>query len=184
MENKHILIVNGSPRMKGNTRSILKTLEKSLAEKYPSANIEFIDVCRHTLKGCVNCDSCMNNGGKCVLDDDTDLLMEKVLSAGTIIFGSPVYWMGVTAQLKLFIDKFYCKDPVMHDLKKKIAIISVGAAELSDGQYGIIEAQFREMAEFLGWTFVCSSSFAAWHEGDWESVPENMEKVKGLAELF
>ena len=184
MEKKNILIVNGSPRMKGNTRSILKTLEKILAEKFPAANTEFIDICKQTLKGCVNCNSCMNNGGKCVHDDDTNFLMEKILAADVIIFGSPVYWMGITAQLKLFIDKFYCKDPVMHDLEKKIAVISVGAAELSDGQYGIIEAQFKEMAEFLGWTFVCSSSFAAWQEGDWEKDPENMKKVKALAELF
>ena len=183
MKNRNILIVNGSPRMKGNTRSILKTLESSFLEK-PENKVEFIDICRHTLKGCVNCDSCRKNGGKCVHEDDTNLLMEKVLSADVIVFGSPVYWMGVTAQLKLFIDKFYCKDPVMHDLKKKIAVISVGAAELSDGQYGIIEAQFREMAEFLGWTFVCSCSFAAWQEGDWEKTPENREKIRVTAELF
>ena len=150
---KNILILNGSPRMQGNTRSILKTLEKSFLENM-QCNMEFIDVCQYVLKGCVNCDSCRKNGGKCVHNDDTNLLMEKVLAADVIIFGSPVYWMGVTAQLKLLIDKFYCKDPVIHSLDKKIAVLSVGAAELTDGQYGIIEAQFREMAEFLEWKFM------------------------------
>ncbi|MBR2364026.1 MAG: flavodoxin family protein [Lentisphaeria bacterium] len=183
MKNGSILIVNGSPRMQGNTRNILKTLESSFLEE-PGNKVEFIDICRHTLKGCVNCDSCRKNGGKCVHDDDTNLLMEKVLSSDVILFGSPVYWMGVTAQLKLLIDKFYCKDPVMHGLKKKIAIISVGAAELSDGQYGIIEAQFREMAEFLEWEFVFSKSFAAWNEGDWGKDPEEVKEVKRLRELF
>lgn len=184
MENKHILIVNGSPRMQGNTRNILKTLQNFISEKDPSANVELIDVCKYRINGCVNCNFCMKNNGRCVHDDDTNLLMEKVLASDVILFGSPVYWMGVTAQLKLFIDKFYCKDPVMHDLKKKIAVISVGAAELSDGQYGIIEAQFKEMAEFLNWSFLFSKSFAAWQEGDWEKDPENIRQIKALADLF
>lgn len=180
---KNILILNGSPRMQGNTRSILKTLERSFLENM-QCNMEFIDVCQYVLKGCVNCDSCRKNGGKCVHNDDTNLLMEKVLAADVIIFGSPVYWMGVTAQLKLLIDKFYCKDPVIHSLDKKIAVLSVGAAELTDGQYGIIEAQFREMAEFLEWKFICSRSFAAWNEGDWEKNKEDVEEVKNLWRLF
>ena len=102
---KNILIVNGSPRMQGNTRKILKTLENSIQENM-QANVEFIDICKHPLQGCINCDSCRKNGGKCVHDDDTNLLMEKVLASDVIVFGSPVYWMGITAQLKLFIDKF------------------------------------------------------------------------------
>lgn len=182
-KSKNILIINGSPRIKGNTATILKTLETFLAGD-PDAKVDFLDVCQYHIQGCVNCDSCRNNGGKCIQKDDTDFLMEKVMSSDVIIFGSPVYWMGVTAQLKLLIDKFYCKDPVMHDRKKKIGIITVGAAELQDGQYGIIEAQFREMAEFLGWEFLFSSSFAAWNPGDWEKDPENMKKIKSLTQFF
>lgn len=182
-DEKTILILNGSPRMKGNTRSILKTLEGSLLEN-TDAKVDFVDVCQYRIQGCVNCDSCRKNEGRCVHKDDTNFLMDKIISSRIILFGSPVYWMGVTAQLKLLIDKFYCKDPVMHDMKKKIALITVGAAELTDGQYGIIEAQFKEMAEFLSWDFLFSRSYAAWEEGDWEKESKNVQEVKDLWRLF
>lgn len=180
---KKILLINGSPRMQGNTRKILKTLESTLLD-HTEAQVDFVDICRCSIAGCVNCDSCRKNNNRCVHKDDTNFLMEKVLSSDIIVFASPVYWMGVTAQLKLFIDKFYCIDPVIHDLDKKIAVISVGAAELSDGQYKIIEAQFKEMAEFLGWKFLFNSSFAAWNENDWENNEKDVQQVKELRHLF
>ena len=180
---KKILLLNGSPRMNGNTRGVLKELEKALLAK-GGVQVDFVDICRCRISGCVNCDSCRNNGGTCVQKDDTNLLMEKVVSSDGIVFGSPVYWMGVSGQLKLFIDKFYCKDAVMHGLKKSLGIISVGAAELSDRQYGTIEAQFREMAEYLEWHFAFGRSFSAWNEGDWAKDPANAEAVRELANLL
>jgi len=41
-------------------------------------------------------------------DDDAPKLLERVLDADVVLFGAPVYWQGVPAQLKCFVDRFSC----------------------------------------------------------------------------
>lgn len=167
----NIILINGSPRLDGNTKTALNKINDSII-KNTEHNTEFIDVAYKNIKGCVACDFCRKNDGKCVQKDDTNELMEKLFSADIIIFGTPVYFWGISAQLKLLIDKFYCNKQALYG--KKIGVIAIGASGLQNPQYRLIKEQFECIAKFLQWEIIFSESASAHDRGD---ILESKEKI-------
>lgn len=174
-----VLILNGSPRVNGNTKTALKAVAEGIVENCEH-DVEFIDVAKYNVKGCMGCDACKKNGGVCVIKDDGNMFAQKIYEADVVIFGSPVYWWGITAQLKAVVDRIYCKNDTLNTLKKKIGIIAVGAAELSDREYELISGQFQCICEFLNWDLVIDESISAWAVGDLEKDEEKIAELKKL----
>ncbi len=159
----NVIILNGSPRRNGNTVHALNAVKAGLEGRHTVETINAIDL---KLRGCIACEACSKNGGNCVLPDGGAEFMNKIAAADLIVFGSPVYWWGISAQLKLALDKFYSKNDEFHRVKKKIGIISVGGAELDDPEYRLISEQFHNIADFLGWEVVIDEKFMASDAGD------------------
>ena len=155
------LILNGSPRKNGNTAHALRAIADGLARNHA---VETLNVYDFTFRPCRNCDACKRNGGNCIQADDTVKIINKVTDADLIIFGSPVYWWGISAQLKDVVDKFYSRDdasaPTLRT-KKKIGIVACGADSLTNPEYKLISDQFHCIAEFLGWEVVLDESICA-----------------------
>lgn len=84
----------------------------------------------------------------------------------TVIFGTPVYWWGMSAQLKMVVDKFYSQDSQFKTMKKKIGVVVTGANGLDNPQYRLIDEQFRCIAEYLHWDMAFSLAFAAYEPGE------------------
>ena len=92
-----------------------------------------------TIKGCDACGACRKTG-KCAIDDDMQQLYPLMEAADAIIFGSPVYFHGVTAQAKAIMDRTFCYLP-HHPLKGKVgapvlALRRVGAGQTRVHVYG------------------------------------------------
>ena len=66
-----------------------------------------------------------------------------------ILFTTPVYWWGMSAQLKLVIDKCYCRGLQLKN--KKVGVIAVGGSPVDSIQYELINKQFDCMADYLSW---------------------------------
>ncbi len=176
-----ILIINGSPR-NGNTKAALKMIESEIKEKNKSANIEFVDVPTLKIEGCMNCDFCKRNSGTCVHKDDTNVYMNKIMDADILIFGTPVYWWGVSGQLKIFIDKFYSKDGIIQEnSSKKIGLLTFGANEITDIQYKLIDDQFNSICNFLKWEIIFTKEFACFDKDDLRNSPEMCKEIIELA---
>jgi len=106
MINKRILILKGSPRLKGNS-SILADQVASGARDV-GAEIESFDLHNMNIKPCDACDICQGAGdGKCIIEDDMQILYPKLRMADGIVLSSPVYWFTLSAQSKLCIDRWY-----------------------------------------------------------------------------
>ena len=115
----NILFLNGSPRHHGNTRAALQTMKAILED---GNTVEALDVCTLKLSGCCACDGCKQNGGHCVCPDESDAVIQKIVQADAVIFGTPVYWWGMSAQLKMVVDKFYSQDSQFKTMKKKLVL--------------------------------------------------------------
>ncbi len=176
-----VLVLNGSPRMTGNTRAALQEFIAGVTANLPAVQVEMLDVTRHRVGGCVACDGCKRNGGNCVQPDESAALIQKVADADVIVFGTPVYWWGVSSQLKALLDKFYSKDEVFHTQKKKIATVAVGAATLDDPEYTLIRDQFKCIADYLGWQRLFDAAVSAHAPGDFAG---NSAKVAELRNLW
>lgn len=177
-----IVILNGSARMKGNTRTALKAIESGIDTE--AHEVEFIDVAKYKMSGCMGCDGCKKTGGICVIKDDCIEIVEKVAAADMIIFGSPVYWWGISAQLKTVIDRVYMKNETLGNTKKKIGIVAVGADELSGEQYALISGQFKCICDYLGWDLVIDQAISAAAIGDMKKQSERMEELQKLGKAL
>ena len=76
-----------------------------------------------------------------------------------ILFATPVYWWGITAQIKQVIDKCYCRGMQMKE--KKVGIIVIGGAPAGDKQYDLIKSQFDCIADYLAWDVLFYKPYSA-----------------------
>ncbi|WDP90283.1 MAG: flavodoxin family protein [Desulfobacter sp.] len=102
-----ILCLQGSARKKGNTAQALKWAEEELTAM--GHEVENIYLTAKELKGCLGCAACKKKPEEvgCVQKDDIPGILEKMVDAQAVIFASPLYFWGVTAQLKAVIDRTY-----------------------------------------------------------------------------
>ena len=97
-----ILLINGSPRQHGNTDILLdKVAEGVRLAGREAETIRLADLAIHPCIGCGHCEA----EGVCVIEDDMTALYDKLVSADRVVIGTPVYFYGVTAQAKAFIDR-------------------------------------------------------------------------------
>lgn len=97
-----VLIFNGSPRKGGNSEILLNAMIKGIEQAGGEA--EVIRLCDLNIQPCIGCGGC-DKTGKCVLEDDMIELCEKIIASKRVIIASPIYFYGVTAQAKAFIDR-------------------------------------------------------------------------------
>jgi multimeric flavodoxin WrbA len=100
---KKILAVMGSPRKGGNTELLVGKLAEGALSK--GAKVHTIRLADMEIRECDGCHVCWN-GKNCCKKDDMLGLYEKISESDVIVFGTPVYWFGPTALMKLFIDRF------------------------------------------------------------------------------
>ncbi len=98
----HILGVSGSPRIGGNTDLILN--EALAASKSSGVETKLIRLSDYSLAPCNGCMACFATGN-CAIKDDWQKLYNEITEADGIVLASPSYFQGVTAQMKIFIDR-------------------------------------------------------------------------------
>ena len=102
-----IVILNGSPRLNGNTSWLITQLTNTLT-KSSAHTVQVLRLHEYQIKPCQACDWCMNEYPlSCVQHDDMNALYPALLAADTIVLASPIYWFHYSAQLKLIIDRLY-----------------------------------------------------------------------------
>ena len=97
-----VLLINGSPRVGGNTSIALGEMEKIFQQE--GIQVETVQVGNKAIRGCVACLSCMEKG-KCVFDDAVNMAIEKAKTADGFIFGSPVHYASATGNMTSFMDR-------------------------------------------------------------------------------
>lgn len=98
----NVLVILGSPRKKGNSEILTHALLEGVRQA--GGSTEIIRLCDLKISPCLSCGGC-DKTGKCVVEDDMIPLYEKIISIDKIIIASPIFFYGVTAQTKAFIDR-------------------------------------------------------------------------------
>lgn len=99
-----ILLLCGSPRKNGNTARILKTVASELSI------INTVEVCYITdykINGCVGCNTCQSilNQPGCTQKDDASTILNKIIDADVVLYGTPLYGHSYSGQLKILMDR-------------------------------------------------------------------------------
>jgi multimeric flavodoxin WrbA len=104
------------------------------------------------IQGCNACDLCKRIKQLCVLKDDMAILYPLIKGADTLVLSTPVYWWGISAQLKTFIDRWYALDEDTFK-GKKLYLIATGEDEAEGSGYRLIQEQFQEICSYLHMDF-------------------------------
>lgn len=140
-----IVVLIGSNRRNGNT----DLLAKAFAEGASKNNIiELVSVADYKVNPCIGCNSCFTReGNKCFQNDDMSKIHEKLRNADMVVITSPVYFYGISAQLKSIIDRLHT--PMRNEFNiKKLALILVGAATLPE-LFDSIKLQYHLVLNFF-----------------------------------
>ena len=97
-----VIGILGSPHRKGNTEILLDSFLKGATDA--GGVTEKIVLTRLSYSSCKGCNAC-HKEGDCILHDDIPPTFERMLAADCIIISSPIYTMGITTELKGFIDR-------------------------------------------------------------------------------
>lgn len=163
----NILVINGSPKNeKSNTYRLTKAFVDGIktqtenTSEISSVDVETIEAGKLNIKPCRGCFSCWNKtAGECVIQDDMQNVIQKLLWADVTIWSFPLYYFGVPGPLKNLIDRqlpmtlpFMSANeesgghPSRYDMKdKKTVVISTCGFYTSKGNYDGVTAMFDRM---------------------------------------
>ena len=142
-----IVVLTGSPRKNGNSAYLAEQFIKGAKES--GHDIFRFDCAQHKVEGCTACNSCGMNGD-CVLKDDFETVRPHIIAADMVVFVSPMYYFGLSAQLKKVIDRFYAIDEQIKGKRKKTAFLITYAQTTKEVAQPML-LHYRTMANHLGW---------------------------------
>ncbi|MDE7284366.1 MAG: flavodoxin family protein [Lachnospiraceae bacterium] len=141
----NIVILVGSMRKDGNTDLLAQAFAKGARE---NNTVEIISVADYKVSPCIGCNSCFTReGNRCFQNDDMDKIYEKLKIADIVVVASPVYFYGISAELKAIVDRLHT--PMRNGFSiKKLALLLVGAAELPE-LFDAIKLQYQLILNFF-----------------------------------
>ena len=171
-----ILALIGSPRKMGNTDLLIdQILEGARTKGYTSEKIYLYD---YTISLCRDCRNCKKGDYVCCINDEMQQIYQLMEEADVIVFGSPVYWYGPPATMKMLLDRMR---PFVENkkLKGKKAIVVAPSAEGSKA-CGLTVEMFRLSLEYLDVDFLGQVLVEAYEKGEIRNDNEQMESAYEL----
>ena len=171
-----VLLINGSPRVGGNTSIALGEMEKIFQQE--GIQVETVQVGNKAIRGCVACLSCMEKG-KCVFDDLVNETAPKFAEADGLVIASPVYYASANGTLISFIDRLFYSTPFDKTMK-------VGAA-VAVARRGGVSATYDELNKYFAISGMPIATGQYWNavygreKGEAAQDAEGMQTMRTLA---
>jgi multimeric flavodoxin WrbA len=99
---KQVLGIVGSSRRLGNSEILVKAVFRNLDEP---CQLRLLRLTDFRIQPCRGCYQCLLKGGRCIIRDDHNLVLEAIAAADAIILAAPAYFLGVHSSLKRFLDR-------------------------------------------------------------------------------
>ena len=171
-----VLIINGSPRVNGNTSLAVNELVKT----FEAEGIETIvsQIGNKDIRGCLSCGSCSKNG-KCVIDDMVNELAPIFEEADGLVVASPVYYASANATLIACLDRLFYSTHFEKTMK-------VGASVVV-ARRGGCSATFDELNKYFTISGMPVASSQYWNsihgreKGQAEQDLEGLQTMRTLA---
>lgn len=171
-----VLILNGSPRVDGNTDIAIREMEKIFGENDVEA--ETIRVGNLDVRGCIACGTCSKKG-KCVFDDIVNEIAPKFEAADGLIVASPVYYASANATLIACLDRLFYSTSFDKTMK-------VGASVVC-ARRGGCSTTFDELNKYFTISDMPIASGQYWNsihgreKGEAQMDEEGKQTMRGLA---
>ena len=143
-----IVVLMGSPNKKGSTSILVENFKRGAEES--GHRVDVIDVCHADVNPCIGCVKC-GYEGPCVQQDGVRTIKAALLSADMVVFATPLYYYGMTAQLKAAIDRFCAYNSSLNSRHLKSALLAV-AWNADDWTFEALTAHYRTLVRYINFT--------------------------------
>lgn len=156
-----VLGISASPRARGNSDILVQEALRGSAQA--GAQTEFLRLVDYDIRACTECNTCQQTGA-CVVRDDYRHILKKLLAADRLVFATPVFFMAVSAQAKLLIDrgqalwarKHLLAQPLFEPKRDRRAIVMAVGGSRSTRQFDGIRRTMQSYFECLEMDYVSS----------------------------
>ena len=172
-----VLLINGSPRVNGNTSLALS----QMTEIFKANNIEvdYIQVGNMNIRGCIACASCHNGKEGCVIDDIVNELAPRFKECDGMVIASPVYYASANATLVACLDRLFYS--TSFDKRMKVG------ASVAVARRGGCSATFDQLNKYFTISGMPIASSQYWNsvhggaQGEAEKDLEGLQTMRTLA---
>lgn len=164
-----VLMLNGSPRIDGNTTIALKEMEKEFLKE--KIEVEIIQVGNLAIRGCIACNYCYKND-KCGINDIVNEISEKFKTADALVVASPVYYASANGTLISCLDRLFYSGHF--DKRTKVGASVVVARR------GGCSSTFDELNKYFSISGMPIATSQYWNSVHGRKVGEAAQDLEGL----
>lgn len=156
-----VLALSSSPRRKGNSRLLAEALLEGAAAA--GHRVELVHLADHVQGMLRNCRECRRSDGSCSIEDGyRELFLERILPADALVLATPIWWYGMSGQLKNCLDRMFCYFALSYPdharvhrqlMGKRLALVLSAEESNLSARLGIVH-QVQEMCRYLHYMFV------------------------------
>ena len=137
-----ILILQGSPRAKGNTAWMAEEFKN--AAEAAGHQVTLVNVAHKHIAGCLACEYCHGKGnGACIQKDDMQELYPLMAEAEVLVLAAPIYYFTLSAQIQAPVQRMYCVNAPAK-VKKMALLMSSYSPNVYDGAI----AEYRDICKY------------------------------------
>ena len=140
-----IIVLMGSPNENGSTGILADNFARGAREG--GHECEIVDVCHANVHPCTGCVAC-GYEGPCVQKDDVDGIRGKLLASDMVVFATPLYYYGMTAQLKAVVDRFCAYNGSLNRKRLKSALLTV-AWNMDDWTFDALVSHYETLVRYI-----------------------------------
>ncbi len=143
-----IVVINSSPHSEKQSTSRYLAQKFTEGAKAAGHEIFTFDAAREETNPCQGCDHC-GMDGPCVYQDAIEKkLMPKMLEADLLVLVTPLYYFGMSAQLKIIVDRFYARTERLHHKK---SLLLATAWNTADWTFTALETHYNTLVRYMQW---------------------------------
>ncbi len=140
-----IVVLEGSPHKKGSSNMLAEQFIKGATEA--GHDVRVLDVAHMAVHPCQGCDKCGMNG-ECVYKDDNYIIWDALLETDMVVFVTPIYYFGMSAQMKMVIDRFYSYTIKLSEKHLK-AVLITAAWDDGDDVMPYTENHYKKLCRYM-----------------------------------
>lgn len=142
-----IVVITGSPHRNGTTAALAEAFIEGAKEA--KHDIFRFDAAKEKVSPCLACDHCRTKG-RCIHDDGMRELLPALERAELVVFVTPLYYFGMSAQLKSVIDRFYARNTALLGRGKQAYLL---AASYDDNDWTMndLVGHYQTILRYMNW---------------------------------
>ena len=140
-----IVMLEGNPNRNGSSNMLAESFRKGAEEA--GHTVEIIDTAHADIHPCTGC-VCCGYEGPCVQKDDVESIRKIILDSDMMVLVTPLYYYGMSAQLKTMVDRFCAFNSSINRKYMKSALIAA-AWNSDDWTFDALNAHYDTLVRYL-----------------------------------